>query len=159
MFKIKLRKNRKPGVARDQNGFTLLEAVIGIALLSAVVVAVLVGVSTSFKADALADSQSTAISIAQRQVEYLQSGFEDYHTAPTGGEATYTKITDIPDNYSIWSYNRTELVSNVVGVPWSSAIDGSAGSPVSADGGLQRIKLVIKQGNREIYTVEIYLVE
>jgi type II secretory pathway pseudopilin PulG len=157
---------RNTRIVREQSGFTLIEAVIGIALLSAVVVAVLMGVSTSFKINALADSQSTAMSIAQRQVEDLQHQ-QNYIVAPSGGDTTYNKVANIPANFSIWSYNRAGVlvavdennVEGVIGVPWSSAIDGSAGSAISDDGGLQRIKLVIKQGNKEIFTVESYKVQ
>ena len=67
MFGRKIMKFIKTGLSQEQDGFTLMEAVIGIALLSIVAVAVLTGVSTAFKADALADKQSTAGSDCSHQ--------------------------------------------------------------------------------------------
>lgn len=164
MLHLRLPKTRQPGIMRDQSGFTLIEAIIGIALLSIVVVAVLTGVSTSFKADAVADKQSTAMSLAQSQIESLQ--LQNYQIAPSGGEVTYTKIGDIPSNYSIWSENRAGgLVTNIIGVPWTSsaveigeAVLGGTAS-IDDDEGLQRIKIIVKQGNTVVLTIETYKVE
>lgn len=161
MFNQKLVKTISK-VIHNQRGVTLIEAVTGIALLSIVVVAVLTGISTTFKADALADRQSTATSLIMNQIESLQ--LEVYQDAPSGGEACYTKITSIPSNYSIWSYNRSNiLVTDIVGVPWSSSaveVTDSVvpGVAVVDDEGLQKIKLVIKQGADEVLTVETYKV-
>jgi len=155
---IRLTKLRNSEIAREQGGFTLIEAVIGIALLSVVAVAVLIGVSTSFKANAVADKQSTAMSLAQSQVEDIQ--LQAYQTADPNSEVIYAKIASIPSNYSIWSYDRsgTVPVPNVVGVPWSSSIDGFAGIATVTDGGLQKIRLVIKQGSNVVLTLETYKV-
>lgn len=158
MLTIGMAKLRKMGIVRNQSGFTLIEAVIGIALLSIVVVAVLTGVSTSFSANAVADRQSTAMSVATDQVESLQQ--QIYQVAPSGGEVTYTKIVSIPGNLSIWSYNRAgAVVSDIVGVPWSSSIIGSDGNATVDDNGLQKIKVVIKQGGKVVLTLETYKVQ
>lgn len=159
----KLIKFIRVKAVNSQRGMTLIEAVIGIALLSVVVVAVLTGVSTTFKANALADRQSTAVSLVMSQVESLQ--LEVYKDAPSGGEVYYTKITGIPSNYSIWSYNRANvLVTDIVGVPWSSsAVEVTdsviAGMATLDDEGLQKITVVIKQGSDHVLTLEIYKVK
>ena len=158
MLNLRLTKNRKLGIARDQSGFTLIEAVIGIALLGIVAVAVLMGVTTSFKANAVADKQSTAMSLAQSQIEDLQ--IQIYQVAPSNGEVIYTKIASIPSNFFIWSYNRADvLVTDIIGVPWSSTTVGSAGTAISDDQGLQKIRLVIKQGDKVVLTLGTYKVQ
>lgn len=162
MFIIELLKSRKRGKAREQSGFTLIEAVIGIALLSIVAIAVLMGMSTAFKADALADRQSTAMSLAQSQIESIQ--LESYHVAPANSEATYNKVAETL-NFTIWSRDRAgAIVNSVVGVPWlSSEVElgqtPQPGAPEPNDNGLQRIELIIKQGNNIALTIDAYKVQ
>lgn len=161
MKKIRIAALNKLNITRNQQGFTLIEAVLGIALLSIVAVAVLVGISTSFRVNGLADEQSTGMSVAINQIEYLNT--QVYKIAPLGGEVTYTKIASIPTNFTIWSYDRSgTLVSDIVGVPWSSSIDGTDGA-IADDSveaaTMQKITLVIKQGNNETFTIETYKVK
>lgn len=148
---------------RAEHGVTLIEAVIGIALLSIVVVAVLAGVSTAFKADAVADKQSTAMSLAISQIEDLQLQAYDDAFAPP--EATYAKISNIPTNFSIWSYNRSHAlvsvdsngVEGVIGIPWK--ISENTAHDVGVDDGLQKITVVIKHLDDIVLEVETYKVK
>lgn len=162
MFNRRITKYIRTRSCGKQSGFTLIEAIIGIALLSIVAVAVLAGVSTAFKADALADRQSTAMSLIMNQIESLQ--LQLYQDADSGSEVYYTKISDIPANYSIWSYNRAgSLVTDIVGVPWSSVAvevtdDTVDGTATVDDEGLQKIRLVVKQGTIEVLTLAAYKV-
>ena len=161
-------KPDKLKIARQQSGFTLVEAALSIALLAIVAVGVLAGVSTSLLSSARTDTESTAMSLALRQMESIE--LQSYQEADIGGEVTYDKLEldSIPSNYSIWSYNREAhiegeeyIVSDVIGVPWYSdevtaGIDD--GQAVEEDGGLQKIKLVIKHGDDIALTVETYKV-
>lgn len=160
-MKVKNKKLGKSRIIKNQKGFTLIEAVLGIALLSIVAVAILGGVSTSFSADATADKQSTAVSIAIEQIEYLHT--QVYIVAPSGSEVIYQKIASVPANFSIWSYNRAGiLVSDIVGVPWTSSIDNTEGFVADdslEEATMQKIALVIKQGNNEVFTIETYKVK
>ena len=156
---IKLEKLR---IWRQQEGFTLIEAVISIALLAIIAVAILTGVSTSLMSSARADRQSNAMSLAIRQMESLQ--LQPYETADPGGEVTYPTIVSIPSNFSIWSYNRSGVpVDYVVGVPWYSdhdVTDGTdEGGMLDVDGGLQKIILVIKQSDNIALEIETYKVK
>jgi len=130
---IRLTKLRKPGIVREQNGFTLIEAVIGIALLSVVGVAVLVGISTSFKASATADKISTALALAQSQIEFI-------HTQPYDPTGAYMRIDDPlrgADQQVLVPYTMTVTVA---------LIDG-AGADTVNDLGLQKITLKVYQAN------------
>ena len=147
-----------------QRGFTLIEALVGVLLLIIVAFAVLMGVSTSLTTGAIADKQSQCISLAVSQIESLQ--LQVYEEAPSNGEVYYDEITvDPASNYSIWSYSRegvlvdsTQEDQGIVGVPWFTSTDGSDGYAVDLDGGLQKIILVIKQGDKEAFRVETYKV-
>jgi prepilin-type N-terminal cleavage/methylation domain-containing protein len=146
MFNLKLKKTRKTGIARDQSGFTLIEAVIGIALLGIVAVAVLMGISTAFKASATADKISTTLALAQSQLDYIQT--QEY-ICVTGGNAVYLRIDDASrganaqslGNYTIKSVNYDG--SDNAG-PSVTAVTIDAGG---ADVGLQKITLKVYQAN------------
>jgi type II secretory pathway pseudopilin PulG len=158
MLKTIFKKLCKRGAVQNQNGFTLIEAIIGIGFMSVIAAAILAGVSATYRANALADEQSNGVSVAINQVESLHT--QVYKIAASGSEVTYAKIATIPTNFTIWSYNRLgNLVSDIVGVPWSSAMDGTDGVSVTDDAGLQKIRLVVKQGNDEVFTIEVYKVK
>jgi len=146
MLNRRLLRIRKPGIARDQNGFTLIEAVIGIALLGIVAVAVLMGVSTAFKASATADKISTALALAQSQLDYMQT--QEY-ICVTGGNATYLRIDDASrgaDAQSLGSYIMKSVNydgSDNAG-PSVTAVSIDAGG---AEIGIQKITLKVYQTN------------
>jgi prepilin-type N-terminal cleavage/methylation domain-containing protein len=154
---------RKLDIVRSQCGFTLIEGVIGVALLSVVAVAVLMGVSTSLKTNALADRQSTAMSLALSQVESIQ--VQPYIEAHSPPEARYSKISGIPENFSIWSINRDgnivsvdkNGVEGVIGIPWR--VSDNSQTITGNDWGLQKITVVIKQGNQVVLELETFKVE
>jgi len=130
MFNLRL-QIRKRRIGRNQSGFTLIEAVIGTALLVMVGAAVLTGISTAFKASATADKISTALALAQSQIEYIQT--QDYQCADGAGNAAYTTVSVIPSNYSI-------SISAI-------SIDATTGLVSVPDAGLQKITVVVTQLN------------
>jgi type II secretory pathway pseudopilin PulG len=134
MLKLILMKLRKAKIMRDQGGFTLIEAVIGIGLLVIVGVAVLVGISTAFKASATTDKISTALALAQSQIESIEA--QEYACDSVDGiadgNATYTVISSIP-NYSI-------SVSAI-------SINANTGEVQIPDAGLQKITVIVTQLN------------
>ena len=150
---------------QDQRGFTLIEALIGVLLLTIVAFGVLTGVSTSLSTGAIADKQSQCISLAISQIESLQ--LQVYQDAPSNGEVYYDEITvDPTGNYTIWSCNRygdlvdsTEEDKGIVGVPWFSSAEGLEGEAITIDDGMQKIVLVIKQGDKEAFRIETYKVK
>jgi len=147
---------------KNERGFTLLEVLIAVALVSIVAVAFLSGLATASKAIFVADELATAESLARSQMEYVKN--QPYDPAdpyvagppPTGGEVTYDKITGIPDGYTIWSFNHAGvIVTDIIGVPW----DTQNNQAEYTDAGLQRIMLVVKHHDREAMTLEDYKVD
>jgi len=134
MLNLILMKHRKVRIARDQSGFTLIEAVIGVALLVIVGVAVLVGISTAFKASATTDKISTGLSLSQSQIESIQAHAYvcDSEDGTVDGYATYPTISSVT-NYSI----SVEAVT----------INENGTVVTTGDTGLQRITVVVTQLN------------
>ena len=136
----------------------MIEAVIGTALLVIVGVAVLVGITTAFKASATTDKISTALSIAQSQIEYIQT--QEYICVNTmTNNAAYLRIDDatrlaqkqdIPTNYTISSLDSTNTevpsvqdTASVIAV----AVDENDDISTTGETGLQRITLIIRRIN------------
>jgi prepilin-type N-terminal cleavage/methylation domain-containing protein len=152
--------NRKLGKALRGNsgGFTLIEVLIALALFAIIAIVFAGGLSTASRAVTIADVRTRAESLARTQMESVKD--EEYVHAPEGGVYNYTKISDIPEGYTIWSMNRDDEIVNggstdpVIGVPWDSA----SSNATDIDNGLQKITLVIKHEGREIITLEGYKV-
>jgi len=157
-----VRLNRKLGKALggDSAGFTLIEVLIALALFAIIAIVFAGGLSTASKAVTIADIRTRAESLARTQMESVKE--QDYVEAPDGGVQNYTKISDIPEGYSICCLNRASPPSvvncgpsdPVLGIPWDSETD----TAVDEDNDLQKITLVIKHEDREIITLEGYKV-
>ena len=125
----------------NKKGFTLVEVVIAIALLSIVIVAVLGALSTSFKADVVHDVQTTAESLARSEMEYVRE--QDYFKAPWSYELPSTPppwdtdhtLTPGHDNYTA-SVNAVPLNTN--------------------DRGIQKITVAISHNDGVITELESY---
>lgn len=154
MKKLRLTSKTRRAWQGRSRGFTLIEVVIAIALIGIVGAAILSALSTASLALIIADRRATAESIARTQMEYVKNQSSNpYEFAPNGGEVIYVKIADIPDGYAIWSINREDVpVEDVIGVPWDSGNNTAA----YVDAGIQRIKLVIKNDDDVIVTLEDY---
>jgi prepilin-type N-terminal cleavage/methylation domain-containing protein len=137
---------------KDERGFSLIEVLIALAIMGLVAVAFLSGLATASRALIIADERTTAESLARSQIEYVKE--QEYDYASLGHEPSYDKIEAIPDNYSIWSVNYNGDTVNggndddIITIPW----DADLGEPAAVDDGLQKIKLVIKHGGKEVFT-------
>jgi type II secretory pathway pseudopilin PulG len=118
-------------IIKNQSGFTLIEAVIGTALLVIVGVAVLTGVSTAFKASATTDKISTGLAIAQSQLDYIQTQTYD----PAGGYLSIDSPTRGAEQQNISPYTMQVTVL---------CIDAN-GNVSASDLGLQRITVEVRQ--------------
>lgn len=78
-----------------QRGFTMVEALVGLAILGIAFVAVLAGMSTAVIAAKKADKRVTAESLAMSQMEYTKS--QAFQEAP----ATYQAFSPLPAGYSV----------------------------------------------------------
>jgi prepilin-type N-terminal cleavage/methylation domain-containing protein len=138
---------------KREEGFSLLEVLIALAIIGVIAATFLTALSVSSKSVLISDERAMAESLGRSQMESVREQL--YITAPTGGEATYLEITGIPDNYSIWSVDRDEeVVEGVIAVPW----DSENNQAENQDLGLQRIKLVIKNHNKSVFILENYKV-
>ncbi|MFC1911112.1 prepilin-type N-terminal cleavage/methylation domain-containing protein [Chloroflexota bacterium] len=140
-------------------GFTLIEVLITLALFAIIAIVFAGGLSTASRAVTIADIRTRAESLARTQMESVKE--QDYVEAPDGGVHNYTKIQDIPEGYSICSFDRSSPPSGncdpddpIIAIPWDS--ENNIAAP--EDDGLQKITLVIKHEGREIITLEGYKV-
>jgi prepilin-type N-terminal cleavage/methylation domain-containing protein len=150
----RVRLNSQVGKAFQgcSRGFTLIEVLIAIAILGTIAITLLAALSTSSMAFIVADERATAESLARSQMEYVKN--QGYNCNETTHQYTYDTITipditDISGGYSIWSYNRTGgLVPTVIGIAWNS----TSNQPDTCDTGIQKIALLIKHQDKEIFT-------
>ena len=73
MLNIRLPKLRKPGMLREEKGFTLIEVIISIVLLSLITAALANGFITASKVLLHNDSRQTAKNLAETQLEYIKN--------------------------------------------------------------------------------------
>ena len=143
MKKIGLNSKVRKTFRGHSRGFTMVEVVIAMLLLGIIGVAILTSLSYASTVLIITDRRATAESLAKTQMEYVKS--QNYTSAPTEGVANYTKITDIPADYTIWSVNRDGDPDNgnpgdpIIAVPW----DSGNNTAVKYDDGLQKIKLIV----------------
>jgi len=147
---------------RNEKGFTLIEVIIAMALLGIIAIAFLGGLATASKALIIADERATAESLARSQMEAIKN--QEYKPAdvydagiPESGQVTYDiTVTDPSGVYTICSINREGIIidNTIYGVPW----DSQDNQRIDTDGGLQRIKLVIKHAGNPVLTLEDYKV-
>jgi prepilin-type N-terminal cleavage/methylation domain-containing protein len=140
----------KPKRSKSQNGTSLIEVLIAIAVFGIIGVAFPYGLSTVLKADRIADVQSEAMSLAQSQIESVKG--QPYLDAPTDGEASYAAMTS--GGYTISSLNHSSTIINntIYGVPWSALL----GNVTGTDEGLQKVTVIIKQGSSEIMRLSTF---
>ena len=80
---------------RSERGFTLVEALVAIAIVSIAFTALLAALSTGALATNKADRRITAQTLARSQLEYTKA--QEYKVAP----ATYDTFTPIPQGYTV----------------------------------------------------------
>ena len=145
----------------NERGFTFIEVLIAMLIMSVFAVTFLAGLAASSRAVIVADERTTAESLARSQMEYVKIDAYKAVSDPTQ-TGSYKMIPlsemDISSGYSIWSAGRggTE-VEGVVGVPWNEYTDSEwTVSAPSPDTGIQKVTLIIKHGERTVLTLEDY---
>ena len=124
---------------RNQEGLTLIEVLISLALLGIIAAGILGALGTSSKATVTNDVQTTAQNLAEGQMEYVQNQPYSVEDPPE-----YALISSIPAGYSV---SCTSIVLDPEG-------DGS-----DDDDGLQKIVVAVDFGGVTAATVEAYKVE
>jgi prepilin-type N-terminal cleavage/methylation domain-containing protein len=73
MLNIRLPKLRKPGILREERGFTLIEVLVAMVLLGLITAALANGFITASKVLLHNDSRQTAKNVAETQLEYIKN--------------------------------------------------------------------------------------
>jgi prepilin-type N-terminal cleavage/methylation domain-containing protein len=140
---------------KGESGFTFIEVLIALLILSVISSVFLLGLATSSRAMVLADERTTAEGLARSQMDdVVHQGYKQ----PTGGEAIYMLIGNVPDGWSIKSIDAAgDVVDDIVGMTWNTA----TGQAVTDDDnlGIQRLDLVIFHGDKEVLRLEGFMVD
>ena len=146
-------------ITKNEKGVTLIEVLIALALTGIITAGFLAAISTAAKASFISEQQAIAENLARSQLENAKD--QTYQEALPGGEVEYIEMVESYENFEIWSENRAgevvggETYNYIVAVPWNT--DLNIASP--NDTGLQKIKIVIKHQDTEIYSLEGYKVD
>ncbi len=128
----RMRSEKRP-FSLGQRGFSLLEALVALAIIAAIAVTFLNGVNTAIRTTAVADEHTTAESLAQSQmewvkkVEYLEEASQ-YNPASLPGNKDY-------QNYSV------AVTAEPLYFP---------------DAGLQKITVTVKHHDETVFLLEGY---
>lgn len=120
---------------RRESGTTLLETIVALAILGTIVVIFLGGLIGTTKAASLADEQTTAESLAQSQMEWVQN--TTYIPAPT-----QYPPPPIPDSKDYLNYS-----ANIT----ATTLNGS-------DNGIQKVTVTIQRSGKSVVQLEDYKV-
>ena len=124
------------GLNRRELGITFLETVIALAILGAVSVSFLNGLTSASKSVFIVDKKTTAESLAQSQMEWVKNASYSYN-------ATSYSAVPIPDGKDYLQY------SSVVSV-----------EPVhTPDDGIQKITVSIQRSGESVYFLQGYKVD
>lgn len=139
--KLKLVKRISLLLGNTSKGVGFIEVIIALAILGLVAAAFLNGLSTSLNAIVISDEGSTALALAQGQMEHVKSlEYDEINNPPQ-----YTENAGItPPGYTVEiSASRLD--------PESDGFDD--------DDGLQQITIIIRRQSEEIFTLVDYLVK
>jgi len=123
----------------DENGSTLIETLVALAVLGLVAVVFLSGTATMSRATLINDRQETAQNLAQSQIEYVKS--QDYIDFSVPGHDDYFLITPSA------GYDVAMAV-----VP----TDPDTGLPLPSgqDQGIQKISVTVSHEAKDVLTLE-----
>lgn len=132
--------------SKEEKGFSLVEVLVAIAIIGLVAVAFLIALTTAANANRIADTRTTAESLARSQLEEIkQQNYIDYSVT---GHAEYLTLAEagyiLPDNFDA-SFTITILDPD--------------GDGISDDDGLQHILVTVERDSKTIITLEGYKVD
>jgi prepilin-type N-terminal cleavage/methylation domain-containing protein len=156
-------------------GFTLIEVLIGVAILAAVGVALIAGLGTVFKSNIVANTQTTGMSIAQSQLEFTAGIFSPLDAADKVG---YYNTAPVPEGYSIWTVPRgsnpdgtgepvectaasTDPKTGLIGIPWDdrSGFNQAIAADSSTDKDIQKITVIVRKDAKIVTTLSAFRVQ
>ena len=125
----------------NSRGLGLVEVIVALAILGLISAAFLNGLSTSLNAVVISDEGSTALALAQGQMEYVKNqDYDDINNPPHYSE-----------NASLTPADYTVEIS-------ASRLDPESDG-TGDDDGLQQITIIIRRQGSEIFTLVDYLVK
>ncbi len=150
-----MKKNRKQIASGSslsesgQRGMTLIEVLIALAILAAVAVVFLLGLTTSSRGVMVSQKSVSAESLAKSELEYVKSfSTTNYRAA----EWAY----QLPSNPPQWEPGRT-LPEGYSG--YSVEVTASFVPGHNPDDGIQKITVIVKQGGTPALTLVGYNVK
>lgn len=124
---------------KSQEGFSMLEVLLALALIGIVVGGILSALSTSSRATITNDAQTTAQNLAEGQIEYVRNQAYSISNPPN-----YQLLADVPTGYTV----------NCTAVRLDPDGDGT-----DDDDGLQKITVAVDFGGITTTTIETYRVK
>jgi prepilin-type N-terminal cleavage/methylation domain-containing protein len=118
---------------KSEKGFTLVEVLVAVAILSMLGIGLLGALTGASKTLLKADTRESARDLAQAQMEYVQNLGYDVNPA------NYLTSSDIDDQYP----------------GYTSIIE----APTIVKDGLQKVTIVVSQGTEEKFRLEGYKVD
>ncbi|MBN1370015.1 MAG: prepilin-type N-terminal cleavage/methylation domain-containing protein [Dehalococcoidaceae bacterium] len=135
------------GLRGGQKGFTFIEVLVGMLLLSAIVAAFLMAIATAFKANMVAQVRTTADSLARAQMEYIKS--QDF-----ADEYLVFSIPEDKSAYTIWYDPDEDIEDDEI-----NGTDSGKIGAVNVHVGMQKIMLLIKHNDIDVLRLEQYKTE
>ncbi len=126
---------------KRQDGFSLVEVLVAMALIAILSVAVPAALSGASRSTITASEHTTAESLARSEMDYIQS--QPYDSA--NSTPTYAVISDLPLSYSI---------ATPLAVRLDPRNDGAA-----TDEGLQQITVTVQRNGEDVYTLVDFKVD
>jgi prepilin-type N-terminal cleavage/methylation domain-containing protein len=118
-----------------QNGFSLIEVLLAMALVGILGTAVPGALSTANKTTITNNEHTMSESLARSQMDYVQN--QPYDSANT--TPVYTLLSNLPSGYSIVT-------------PMAARLDPK-GDGTANDDGLQQIIVTVKHGTKVVFTL------
>ena len=120
---------------QTQNGFSLIEVLLAMAIAGVLAIAIPGALSTANKTTLLSNEHTLAESLARSQMDYIQNETYD----KTNNPPVYSVLSNLPAGYSIVT-------------PMAERLDPK-GDGTTDDDGIQKITVTIKHGTKIVYTI------
>ena len=135
---------------KNQCGFSLIEVLVGMAIIGLTATVFLLALQTATKATMQSDVRTTARSLAVSQMDTIKAA--GYISAPSGGVANYSP-TSPPAGFQVYTLNRTnsQVSGNIYGIPWDTTSNAVYTNTNPTDPGIQKMTIIIKSNNKEVF--------
>jgi prepilin-type N-terminal cleavage/methylation domain-containing protein len=135
---------------RRARGYSLVEVLVGLAIMSIFVTGLLAALDTGTKATAQSELINRALTEGRSQMEAINA--LSYVAAPTGGVADYSFVVP-SNNLQVSTLNRSnnQISGHIYGIPWDTSADAVYAGSSPVDPGIQKVTIIIQSNGKEIY--------